>query len=104
MSADHATLLFLIVLFASAEVYRLSRGMRGEIVSMVDMGLPGMGLPVMKVQVLLSRGDHVIADLACCTACLGRLQVGDQVKVRQSKDGYVVELPWTQQKACRGNS
>ncbi len=104
MSADHATLLFLIVLFVCAEVYRLSRGMSGKIVSMVDMGLPALALPVMRVEVLLSRGDRVVADVACCTACLGRLQVGDQVRVRHSKDGYVVELGWTQQKPCAGTS
>jgi hypothetical protein len=104
MSADHATLLFLIGLFAIAEIYRISRGTSGKIVAMVDMGLPGVGLPIMKVQVQLSRGEEVTADLACCTACLGRLQVGDHVRVRNSKDGYVVELPWTQHRSCNGDS
>ncbi|MEW6348852.1 MAG: hypothetical protein AB1646_07290 [Thermodesulfobacteriota bacterium] len=100
MSADHATLLFLIVLFVSAEVYRLSRGMSGKVVSVVDTGLPGLGLPVTKVEVLLNRGDRVVADLSCCTACFCRLQVGDQVQVRHSNDGYVVELSWLRQRSC----
>ncbi len=104
MSADHATLLFLVGLFLAAEIYRIRRGTRGKIVSMVDTGLLGAVLPITKVRVELAPGESVIADLACCTACLGRLQVGDEVRVRNSKDGYVVELLWTGHRSCPGDA
>lgn len=100
MSLEHVTLLFLVGIFVSAEIFRARRGMRGVIVSADDSSIGPVALPVMTVKVKLDRGDEVTASLNCCTACLGRLNVGDQVRVADSRDGYVIDLPWFQRKQC----
>jgi len=97
MNLEHATTLILIVFFAAAEIYRLKRGLRGVLVSVND---PGIFLPVTSVKVRLRTGGEVTAQLNCCTACLGRLQIGDEVRVAASREGYVVDLPWFRRRKC----
>lgn len=97
MNLDYATTLILLVFFAAAEIYRLKRGRRGVIVSMND---PGMLLPVTSVTVRLGDGDEVTAQLNCCTACLGQLKIGDEVRVAPSREGYVIDLPWFRRSRC----
>lgn len=98
MTLEHATLAILLALFIAAEVYRYTRGVPGVIVSQNDFGLP---LPVSSVEVRLSGGQIVTASLNCCTACLGHLRIGDEVRVTHSKDGYVVDLPWSRTTRCQ---
>ncbi len=100
MNLEHVTLLFLVCVFVGAEIFRARRGLRGVIVSADDCCIGPMALPVMAVRVRLERGDEVTAKMNCCTACLGRLNVGDEVRVSDSRDGYVIDLPWFQRKRC----
>lgn len=100
MTVEHITLAFLLVLFIAAEIYRYVRGVRGVIVSTRDFGVP---LPVSSVNVRLHHGEVVTASLSCCTACLGNLKIGDEVRVSHSKDGYVVDLPWSGPARCQGS-
>jgi hypothetical protein len=100
MSIEQLTAIFLIAVFVTAEIYRATRGMRGAIVAVNDTGY-GTWLPVMSVKIRLARGDLVDANLNCCTACLGKLRIGDEVRVCTSKDGYVVDLPWFRRSKCR---
>ncbi|HMK36049.1 MAG TPA: hypothetical protein VK463_13335 [Desulfomonilaceae bacterium] len=100
MNWESATLLFLIALFAAAEMYRLVRGTRGVITSVSEAGLLAAA-SVMTVKVKLKGGDEIDADLNCCTACIGRLKVGDEVRVCPTRDGYVVDLPWTRRSSSR---
>jgi hypothetical protein len=100
MEIEQLTVVFLIAVFVTAEIYRATRGMRGAIVELNDSGY-GEWLPVMSVKIRLDRGDVVDANLNCCTACLGRLKIGDDVRVCSSKDGYVVDLPWFRRSKCR---
>ncbi len=104
MHIEQATVLFLVMVFAAAEVYRLVRGRRGVIVSEDDSGLAGIALPVTSVKVRLECGDEVTATMNCCTACLGRLKIGDEVRVSDSSDGYVVDLPWFRRRSCHGRA
>ncbi len=94
MNIEQATVVFLVIVFAAAEIFRLVRGRRGVIVCEEDAGFPGIALPVTTVRVRMESGDEVTASMNCCTACLGRLKVGDDVRVSNSRDGYVVDLPW----------
>jgi hypothetical protein len=94
MDIEQATIVFLVLIFAAAEIFRFMRGRRGVIVCEEDAGFPGIALPVTTVKVKLESGDEVTASMNCCTACLGRLKVGDEVRVSNSRDGYVVDLPW----------
>jgi hypothetical protein len=94
MTLDHATLIFLVIVFGAAEIYRSLRGQTGEIVSVGATSLGPVPLPLVEVRVRLSSGNEVAADLDCCTACLGRLDVGDEVRVFLSREGYKVALPW----------
>ncbi len=64
------------------------------IVGMNDDGLGLLLSPVVTVRVRLRDGEEITAGLNCCTACLGRLEIGDEVRVSDSSDGYVVDLPW----------
>jgi len=100
MSLETATLLFLIVAFVAAELHRVRRGRRGIIVGSDDAGLGHLLLPVVTVKVRLEDGKEIDAELNCCTACLGRLQLGDEVRVLDSRDGYVVDLPWRRHSRC----
>ena len=69
---------------------------------MNDAGMGLVTLPVVTVQVRLDDGNEVRAKLNCCTACLGRLSVGDEVRVSDTRDGWVVNLPWLRTKSCSG--
>ncbi len=97
---EYATVLFLVVVFVAAEVYRMRRAKTGRIVDFEDQGVALVALPMMKVQVRLDDGAIVQAHLNSCTACLGRLQIGDAVRVSPSRDGWVVDLPWVRGKKC----
>jgi hypothetical protein len=94
ITLDHATLIFLVLVFVAAEVYRLRRGQPAVIVAVGDSSFGPLPLPVMQVDVRLSGGAQVSATLDCCTACLGRLKVGDEVRVYRAREGYKVALPW----------
>lgn len=100
MTLEHLTLAFLLLFFAAAEIYRIVHGKRGVIVSVEDSSVSALVLPVTAVRVRLGDGREVSAQLNCCTACLGRLKVGDQVRVTNSRSGYVVELPWLNRSQC----
>jgi hypothetical protein len=101
MDIEQATIVFLVLVFAAAEIFRFMRGRRGVIVCEEDSGFDGIALPVTTVRVKLESGDEVTAFMNCCTACLGRLKVGDEVRVLNSRDGYVVDLPWFNRRSCR---
>jgi hypothetical protein len=94
MTIDQLTLVFLVGVFVLAEVYRAGRASRGVIVSVESDPTGLLELPTMIVRVRLRDGNEVSAGLSCCTACLGRLRVGDEVRVTSSRDGYIVDLPW----------
>ncbi|MGB6065833.1 MAG: hypothetical protein WBG50_13595 [Desulfomonilaceae bacterium] len=104
MHIEQATVFFLVIVFAAAEVYRMLRGRRGVLVSEDNQGLPGIALPVTSVKVRLESGDEVTATMNCCTACLGRLKIGDEVRVSDSSDGYVVDLPWFRRGSCHSRT
>lgn len=93
MDLEQATIIFLVSVFIIAEIFRIFRGTRGVITAFDDAGLAAL-LPVNSVRIKLHNGREIQAKLNCCTACLGRLKVGDEVRVTDTKDGYVVDLPW----------
>jgi hypothetical protein len=100
MNIEHATLAFLIALFVAAEAFRIIRGTRGVILSVRDEGLAA-AMSVMTVKVKLKGGAEIDAELNSCTACMGMLKVGDEVRVSPTRDGYVVDLPWMRRGDCR---
>ena len=104
MTLELATVLFLVAVFLMAEIYRMKRQRRGLIVGLHDTGMSLIVLPEVTVQVRLDDGTEVPAKLNCCTACLGRLTVGDEVRVSDTRDGWVVNLPWLRTGACSAGS
>jgi hypothetical protein len=104
MNIEQATVVFLVIVFAAAEIFRFMRGRRGVIVCEEDAGFPGIALPVTTVRVKLENGDEVTASMNCCTACLGRLKIGDEVRVSNSRDGYLVDLPWFNRRSCHSRA
>lgn len=103
MDLEQVTIIFLILVFIAAELYRSVRAHRGVIVSFQDQGPLSAILPVQAVSVRLQDGHEVTAQLNGCTACLGRLKVGDEVRVSNCSDGYVVDLPWIRKGTCSGS-
>jgi len=95
---EQITLVFLVMVFAAAEIYRARRSLRGVIVAVQNDGLSSVLMPVFNVRVRLKDGEEVTAAVNCCTACLGRFKVGDEVRVANTRDGYVVDLPWFRRK------
>jgi hypothetical protein len=104
MTIEQATVLFLVIVFAAAELFRLLWGSRGVIVCEEDGAIPGITLLVTTVKVKLENGDEVTASMNCCTACLGRLKIGDEVRVSRSREGYVVDLPWFRRRSCHSRA
>ncbi len=98
MDLETATLVFLIVVFVAAEIHRSLRSRRGVIVGFEDSDLGFLVSPLLTARVRLNDGSEVMASVNSCTACLGRLAVGTQVRVYNSSDGYVVDTPWLEQK------
>lgn len=101
MTLEHATLLFLVVLFLAAEVFRTARGARGVLLSLNDPGHDIATVPVIKARVKLHDGTVIDAGLNFCTACIGQLKVGDEVRVTNSREGYILDLPWFQRRPSR---
>lgn len=97
---EYLTLLFLVALFVAAEVYRIRGGRRGILVAADDPFDSPAPLPVTRVRVMLDDNREVAASLNCCTACIGRLNVGDEVRVAETKDGWVVDLAWFRSSGC----
>ncbi len=104
MNIEQATVVFLVIVFAAAEIFRLMRGSRGVIVREEGEEIPGIALLMTTVRVRLESGEEVTASMNCCTACLGRLKIGDEVRVSQSHDGYVVDLPWFSRRSCHSRA
>jgi hypothetical protein len=109
---EHATILFLVVVFIAAEVRRMRLAENGRIVGFDDEGVPLAPMLVTEVRVRLDNGEVVRARLDSCTACLGRFQMGDSVRVTPTRDGWTVDLSWLRRKNrrsypgthCRGAS
>ena len=104
MTLESLTIAFLVVVFVAAEIWRSLNGTRGVIVSMNDDGLSFAAMGVGTIDVQLESGEQITASVNCCTACLGRLRVGDPVRVCHSKEGYVADLPWVRGRKCKGIS
>lgn len=94
MDLETVTLVFLIMVFVSAEVYRSLRSSRGVIVAFEDSDLGFLVSPLLTARVKLNDGSVVLASVNSCTACLGRLAVGTQVRIYNSSSGYVLDTPW----------
>jgi hypothetical protein len=101
MNIELATTIFLIAVFTSAELYRLLRGKTGVVVGFIE-GFPGTAMLANKVQVELVTGELVTAEMNACVACLGRVGIGTEVRVTESRDGFVVHLPWFRSGKCCG--
>ena len=69
----------------------------GVILSMNDVGSDLVTLPSTTATVKLQDGNEINATLDCCTVCIGQLKVGDEVRVTDSRSGYVIDLPWFRQ-------
>jgi hypothetical protein len=103
MTLEFLTIAFLVTVFVAAEIWRGLSAMRGVIVSMNDDGLSFAAMGVGTIDVRLENGEQITASVNCCTACLGRLRIGDQVRVCHSKEGYVADLPWVRGRSCDTN-
>lgn len=99
MDLETVTLIFLLVVFLTAEIYRARRSSRGIIVGFDDSDLGLLVSPVLTARVRLEDGSIIQADVNSCTACMGRLTVGTQVRIFNSSNGYMVDTPWFQQKS-----
>lgn len=98
MDIETITLIFLVILFLTAEGYRALRSSRGIIVSFEDSDLGFLVSPELTAKIRLEDGAIVQASVNGCTACMGNLIVGSQVRVYESSNGYVVDTPWFRKK------
>jgi hypothetical protein len=96
---EQATLLFLVMIFLAAEVFRIARGTRGVLLSLTDPSHDLASATLITATVKLPDGTVIDAGLNYCTACMGRLRVGDEVRVTNSREGYILDLPWFQRRA-----
>jgi hypothetical protein len=77
----------------AVEIYRWRRGTAGRIIDLkidrITFGLGGA-----RAAVELESGETVNAMVPGCVQCIGHLQPGDRVRVNETRDGYVVGLPY----------
>lgn len=100
MNVEQATILFLIAVFITAEARRMGRGLTGTIEGLDDQTLGLADFSAMKVSVRLADGRLILADLDSCTACMARLNIGDEVRVSNTKSGWVIGVPWMSRRGC----
>lgn len=94
MDIEQITLFFLIAVFILAEIHRARRSVRG-IVIYVENTSPQNFLGEIKTAIVrLNSGSEVRATLTSCSACLGKIDVGSEVKVFNSANGYVIDPVW----------
>jgi hypothetical protein len=98
MNVEHVTLLFLIAVFILAEIYRARRSIRGIIVSVEDSGPQNFLGEIRTAVVKLRSGEEVTAKLTQCAACIAKIQLGSEVKVFNSSDGYTIDPVWFRSK------
>lgn len=98
---EHITLIFLVCLYATAEIYRVARSHRAIVTALHDTGVPLVPMLEQSVTVRLADGREIRAKMNCCTACLGNIGLGDEVRVSESRDGWCVHLPWFNRRSCR---
>ncbi len=101
MDLEYFTSVLLLGVFIAAEVYRAIASRKGFIVGFKVMDEPGQSLSFgTTAHVKLKNGDDVYANISPCTMCLGRLGIGEEVRVIPSGRGYLVDLPWFRTMSC----
>lgn len=93
MSIDTITTIFLLLLFASAEIYRITRGLPATVIAVENKGSL-TSLVHGRIRVRLMNGEETSATMDACTGCMGRIDIGSEVRVLKCRDGYNVFLPW----------
>ena len=94
MDIEQITLLFLIAIFALAEIYRARRSVRGIVISLEEPGPFNFFGEFRTAVVRLSSGRKVEAKMTSCTACLGKIELGSEVKIYSASDGYQIDPVW----------
>lgn len=70
------------------------RGKRGVVLAVAAEKAGEPVLVGVNALILLENGSRIEAQIPACTVCIGRLGVGTQVRVTQSQQGYLVDIPW----------
>lgn len=94
MDLEQFSVLFVIFFFIAAEIRRILIGRSGVIEEFLDSGPMAAFLPVLQVRVRMANGASILCKLNGCSACIGRLEKGDRVRVVKTKDGHCLDLPW----------
>jgi hypothetical protein len=94
MDIEQITLLFLVAIFVLAEIYRARRSVRGIVVSMEESGPLNFFGEFSTAVVRLSSGKKVQARMTSCTACLGKIGPGSEVRIFSSSEGYQIDPVW----------
>jgi len=101
MDLEFLTTLLVLAVFIAAEVHRVLGSQKGIILRLLEAGDEGTSLDLAaSAQVKLEDGKEITAKIQPCTMCLGRLGVGDEVRVMRSGRGYSVDLPWLRTMNC----
>lgn len=99
MNLENLTLIFLIAVFLAAEIYRTRRSVRGIVTFIEDFGPQNFLGEIRTATVKLYSGQEVSAKLTSCSACIGKIGIGSEVKVFKSSEGYMVDPVWFRSQA-----
>lgn len=95
------TTIFVLGVFVAAEVYRVVGSQKGVIVGLKFREGAGAWVALgATADIKLKNGVDITANIPPCTLCLGRLGVGEEVRVMRSERGYSVDLPWFRTIKC----
>ncbi|MGB9617611.1 MAG: hypothetical protein ACP5M0_11550 [Desulfomonilaceae bacterium] len=93
MDWDYLTTLSLVAVFLAAELYRCFGSRRGVILDLKsDERVAALNSATALIR--LEDGNEIAAEIPPCTLCLGRLGIGEEVRVIRGARGYSVDLPW----------
>ncbi len=95
MDWDYLTTVLLVAVFLAAEVYRCVGSRRGVIL-LLNVDETSASFHCSTALIRLDDGNEITAEVPPCTLCLGRLGVGEEVRVIRGGRGYSVDLPWFQ--------
>lgn len=98
MDLEFLTTVLLVLVFIAAELYRVFWSQRGVILSLKERDAGVLFTAGATACIRLADGNEITLDIPPCTLCLGRLCVGEEVRVTRSKSGYSVDLPWSRKR------
>ena len=97
------TFFVLVIFFLALEIYKFKYYIKGRVIEFYPSAIGLENLLNSQIKVKLENGQVVEAEAERCTICMGEFQLGDEVRLIQSRNKYIVHLPlfFRKQNSCK---